>query len=91
MNAQEVPNDRKRVATPTGFEPAISALTGQYVKPLHHGAASGSLSNLYIEYSGMRGGWSRLYIRRFRSIYVVWESLTGTRRTQPPGFAHSRE
>ena len=26
------------VATPTGFEPAISALTGQYVKPLHHGA-----------------------------------------------------
>ena len=27
-------------ATPTGFEPAISALTGQYVKPLHHGAAS---------------------------------------------------
>lgn len=29
----------KTVATPTGFEPAISALTGQYVKPLHHGAA----------------------------------------------------
>ena len=27
------------LATPTGFEPAISALTGQYVKPLHHGAA----------------------------------------------------
>ena len=26
------------LATPTGFEPAISALTGQYVKPLHHGA-----------------------------------------------------
>ena len=24
---------------PTGFEPAISALTGQCVKPLHHGAA----------------------------------------------------
>ena len=60
---------RKRVATPTGFEPAISALTGQYVKPLHHGAASVSSSKPYIEYSGMRGGWSRLYIRRFRSIY----------------------
>ena len=28
------------LATPTGFEPAISALTGQCVKPLHHGAAS---------------------------------------------------
>ena len=27
------------VATPTGFEPAIFAVTGQYVKPLHHGAA----------------------------------------------------
>ena len=67
--AQRVPNVRKRVATPTGFEPAISALTGQYVKPLHHGAASVSSSKPYIEYSGMRGGWSRLYIRRFRSIY----------------------
>jgi hypothetical protein len=28
------------LATPTGFEPAISALTGQCVKPLHHGATS---------------------------------------------------
>ena len=28
------------LATPTGFEPAISGLTGQYVKPLHHGAAA---------------------------------------------------
>ena len=27
------------VATPTGFEPVISALTGQCVRPLHHGAA----------------------------------------------------
>ncbi len=27
------------VATPTRFELAISALTGPYVKPLHHGAA----------------------------------------------------
>ena len=27
------------LATPTGFEPAISALTGQCVRPLHHGAA----------------------------------------------------
>ena len=53
---QGVPKVRKRVATPTGFEPAISALTGQYVKPLHHGAASVSSSKPYIEYSGMRGG-----------------------------------
>ena len=28
-----------KVATPTRFELAISALTGPYVKPLHHGAA----------------------------------------------------
>ena len=27
------------MATPTRFELAISALTGPYVKPLHHGAA----------------------------------------------------
>lgn len=24
-------------AVPTGFEPAISALTGPHVRPLHHG------------------------------------------------------
>ena len=29
----------ERLATPTRFELAISALTGPYVKPLHHGAA----------------------------------------------------
>ena len=28
------------VATPTRFELAISALTGPYVKPLHHGAVN---------------------------------------------------
>ena len=28
------------VATPTRFELAISALTGPYVKPLHHGATN---------------------------------------------------
>ena len=26
-----------REAVPTGFEPAISALTGPHVRPLHHG------------------------------------------------------
>ena len=26
-----------RQAVPTGFEPAISALTGPHVRPLHHG------------------------------------------------------
>ena len=31
------------VATPTRFELAISALTGPYVKPLHHGAVKKSL------------------------------------------------
>ena len=31
------------MATPTRFELAISALTGPYVKPLHHGA----VKNLY--------------------------------------------
>ena len=27
-----------KLATPTGFEPAISTVTGWHVKPLHHGA-----------------------------------------------------
>ena len=30
------------MATPSGFEPPISALTGRRVWPLHHGAASAS-------------------------------------------------
>jgi hypothetical protein len=30
-------------AVPTGFEPAISALTGPHVRPLHHGTFSGTL------------------------------------------------
>ena len=46
MSPKDITNESASVlaimqmATPTGFEPAISALTGQYVKPLHHGAAN---------------------------------------------------
>ena len=36
-------NNLIEMATPTRFELAISALTGPYVKPLHHGA----VKNLY--------------------------------------------
>ena len=39
LNYEEFVKQNIEVATPTGFEPAISGLTGQYVKPLHHGAA----------------------------------------------------
>ena len=28
-----------RLAEPTGFEPAISCLTGRYARPLHHASA----------------------------------------------------
>ena len=28
----------KELATPSGFEPPISTLTGWHVRPLHHGA-----------------------------------------------------
>ena len=38
--SQNIVKKKVCLATPTGFEPAISALTGQCVKPLHHGAAS---------------------------------------------------
>ena len=41
------------LATPTGFEPAISALTGQCVKPLHHGAALCAMRRL--PYRGQAG------------------------------------
>jgi hypothetical protein len=27
------------MATPSGFEPPISSVTGRHVRPLHHGAA----------------------------------------------------
>jgi hypothetical protein len=33
-------------AEPTGFEPAISCVTGKHVRPLHHGSAP--KSNLTI-------------------------------------------
>lgn len=28
-----------KLAAPTGFEPALSTLTGSHARPLHHGAA----------------------------------------------------
>jgi hypothetical protein len=28
------------LATPSGFEPPISSVTGRHVRPLHHGAAA---------------------------------------------------
>ena len=55
-----MPQERS-LATPTGFEPAISALTGQYVKPLHHGAAgcSSAFASLEILARRCRGGQHR--------------------------------
>ena len=38
LDEDEGVNENIELATPTGFEPAISALTGLHVKPLHHGA-----------------------------------------------------
>ena len=42
-------------ADPTGFEPAISALTGPHVWPLHHGSAA-DYSLLHIQSSVKRIG-----------------------------------
>ena len=42
LNYEEFVKENIELATPTGFEPAIFALTGRYVRPLHHGAASSS-------------------------------------------------
>lgn len=38
QNNKAPPNkEGPKVAVPTGFEPAISSLTGTYARPLHHG------------------------------------------------------
>ena len=36
------PNQTYLLATPSGFEPPISTLTGWHVRPLHHGASPAS-------------------------------------------------
>ena len=36
------------LATPIGFEPTISTLTGWHVKPLHHGAARELCSHVMV-------------------------------------------
>ncbi len=36
------------MATPTRFELAISALTGPYVKPLHHGATHNKIQKVIL-------------------------------------------
>src|SRR4030042_6075262 len=38
------PNVFMRLATPRGFEPPISTVTGWHVRPLHHGAGLNALS-----------------------------------------------
>src|SRR6266511_2666452 len=38
--AEEDHGPRPKTAVPTGFEPAISSLTGTYARPLHHGTGS---------------------------------------------------
>src|SRR5690606_38972921 len=35
----------KKMAEPTGFEPAISGVTGRRVRPLHHGSATLTAAN----------------------------------------------
>ncbi len=40
------------MATPGGFEPPISTVTGWHVRPLHHGALLGKISDAYKVYQG---------------------------------------
>ena len=37
------------MATPRGFEPLISTVTGWHVRPLHHGATLVQLAKVYQE------------------------------------------
>ena len=39
------------MATPTGFEPAISTVTGWHVSPLHHGANTAQKEQMDFYYS----------------------------------------
>jgi hypothetical protein len=40
------------MATPGGFEPPISTVTGWHVRPLHHGAVVGNISDASKVYQG---------------------------------------
>ena len=63
------------MADPTGFEPAISSVTGWHVGPLHHGSVAAS---------GEDSRWSRRCRGRRRASIPVPGPPTGPRLYSPP-------
>jgi hypothetical protein len=56
-------SQKKTEAVPTGFEPAISALTGPHVWPLHHGTRRPEVYYTYLRASS-NGSLKRWIIYR---------------------------
>jgi hypothetical protein len=44
------------MAGPTGFEPAISSVTGWHVRPLHHGPAGATVAEHSTGVAGLQTG-----------------------------------
>lgn len=60
------------VAGATGFEPAISALTGPHVRPLHHGSIDRAGSSLLYMPWGVKGFFDVLlaFFPTFRELFA---------------------
>jgi len=54
------------VADPTGFEPAISSVTGTYVRPLHHGSRNAIMRSAIVPVKADPDG-TVMWLRRLDS------------------------
>src|SRR5437899_2795878 len=98
LRASRAQGYRRRRAVPTGFEPAISSLTGTYARPLHHGTIakvarfSRSPRTVHSARERARVGKKRRRVR-FLSLAAppVWPmSASSPRRALPAAVAASR-
>ena len=58
------------LAVPTGFEPAISALTGPHVRPLHHGTSF--LERAVVYHGGMLMSIHFTKVIYSKKKYLIW-------------------
>ncbi len=90
IRTESDPETTRGVATPTGFEPAISALTGQCVKPLHHGAARCSRESASAKILARRG--TTVNTSPFRTAPSLAQPVTALARAprKPPTVMRCR-
>ena len=79
-------HEGKGVADPTGFEPAISSVTGTYVRPLHHGSVK--VDDAVSDHAGQggadrfgrsgSGAWTRTRDHAINSRALYQLSYAGT-------------